>query len=343
MPLEIDGSYGEGGGQILRTALALSSITGKSIYIKNIRKRRKTPGLLQQHLTCIKAAGQATNARVKGAEFRSEELYFEPQSPRPGSYSFDVAEERGSAGATSLVLQAIMPILVYASHSSTVRIRGGTHTEWSPPFHYLQEVLAPMLSKLGIKISLALKRWGFYPRGGGEIEVKIQPCRDIKGINVTSAGTLKSIRGVSVVSSLPISIAERQKLQAITRLRDFSPQIEVVRVLAQSPGTFFFIVGDFENVSAGFSSLGKPGKPAEKVADEACDNFLNYYESKKALDKHLADQIILYLALAKTRSVFTTSCVSQHLLTNVWVIKKFLDRLISVKGALGEPGEVEVH
>jgi RNA 3'-terminal phosphate cyclase (ATP) len=342
MALEIDGSYGEGGGQILRTTLALSSITGKSIHIKNIRKGRKKPGLLQQHLTCIKAARQATDAKVEGATFRSEELYFEPQSPKAGSYYFDVAEERGSAGATSLVLQAIMPILVYAPGSSTVRIKGGTHTEWSPPFHYLQEVLAPMLSKLGIEISLSLKRWGFYPRGGGEVEVRIKSCKDMRGVHITNAGTLKSIRGMSIVSALPISIAERQKLQAISRLKDFSPQIEVVKVSAQSPGTFFFIIGNFENMRTGFSSLGKLGKPAEKVADEACDEFLNHYKSKKALDKYLADQIILYLALAKAKSMFTTSCVSQHLLTNIWVIKKFLNRSITIKGTLGETGEVEI-
>ncbi|MDI6840110.1 MAG: RNA 3'-terminal phosphate cyclase [bacterium] len=343
--IEIDGSYGEGGGQILRIALALASITGKSVHIKNIRKGRNPAGLLQQHLTCVKAAAKISNASAEGIKFGSQELWFEPGNIIDGQFSFDVAEEKGSAGATTLVLQTILPILLYANEPSVVSIKGGTHTNWSPSFHYIQKVLQPTLNKLGIDFEVSLLRWGFYPIGKGELEVMVKPMgkNQIKGIGLVEHGSFEKLRGISVVSGLPISIAERQANEAKRVLKDFYPEIGVSKVTAYSKGTFFFLLAEFENTLAGFSSLGERGKPAEKVAREACNEFLYYYNSGQAIDQWLADQIIPYLALAREKSVFTTSRISNHLLTNIWVITKFLDTKIEVQGELGHPGKVELN
>lgn len=341
--ITIDGSYGEGGGQILRTALALSCITNKAVHITNIRKGRHKPGLLQQHLTCVKAAKKITRAKVKGDEFRSQELLFEPAEIESGKYFFNVAEERGSAGSVTLVLQTILPILIRANESSSVSISGGTHTKWSPPVHYTQKVLQSTLKSLGLDVSVALKKWGFYPIGKGEIEVKIESTDQIKDINLAERGSLQCLSGISVVAGLPLSIAERQKREVKRNLKDWTPEIEVLEVSTASKGTFVFLLAEFENLVAGFSALGEPGKLAEKVADEACDDFLYYYNSGQAIEQWLADQIILFLALAKENSVFTTSKISQHLLTNIWVIKKFLDANIEIAGELDKPGKVQIN
>ncbi|MCK4353246.1 RNA 3'-phosphate cyclase [candidate division WOR-3 bacterium] len=355
--IEIDGSYGEGGGQILRTALALSAITKKPLHISNIRKGRRVSGLLQQHLTCVRAAGEITNAKLKGDGFRSQELWFEPNEIKGGNFSFDVARERGSAGATTLVLQTILPILLYADKLSVVKIKGGTHTKWSPPFHYISWVLQPTLKKLGIGFSCSLKKCGFYPIGKGEIEVKTEVRRqktedrsqktedrsEIKGIELIERGKFRSLNGISVVAGLPLSIAKRQREEAFRCLKDFSPKIEVSEVSAYSKGTFFFLLAKFENTVAGFSAIGERGKPAEKVAKEACDKFLYYYNSEQAVEQWLADQIILFLALTSKSSCFTTSRISKHLLTNIWVIRQFLDIKIEVTGEFGSPGKIAIN
>lgn len=337
--LEIDGSYGEGGGQILRTALALSCITGKRIHIFNIRKGRKKPGLMQQHLTCIKSAKQISDAKTEGAEFGSQELFFSPKKIRGGDFIFNVAEEKGSAGATTLVLQTILPILLFADKPSKVVIKGGTHTNWSPPFHYTEQVLVPTLAQMSINVSLSLKKWGFYPIGKGEIQANIQPVTGIKGVSLVNRGEIKNLRGISVVSGLPRSIAEREKSEAERELKDFTPAIDILEVNAFSKGNFFFLFSE----TAGFSALGERGKPAETVAQECCKSFLSFYKTNKAIDGHLADQLIIFAALSKEKTVFSTSKISNHLFTNVWVTRKFLDSEISISGESGKPGIVEIN
>ncbi len=336
----IDGSYGEGGGQILRSSLCMSCITGKAFHIYNIRKGRKKPGLMQQHLTSVQAAREISDADVKGAEYGSTELEFRPKTLKSGKFIFDVAEERGSAGSTALVLQAIMVPLLKAKNVSEIILKGGTHTEWSPPYHYLEWVLFPMLKKLGIKIESKLKKWGFYPRGGGEIYIKINPVEEIKNWDFTERGRLQKLWGISVVCDLPRHIAERQRRASYNLLRRYSPEIEIWEVKGLSKGTFFFLVAEYENSICGFSSLGAPGKPAEKVGEEATEEFLKHEKRGGALDKHLADQIINFLTLGKGEFRFTTSEITLHLLTNIWVIKKFKDVEIKIKGKEGERGEI---
>ena len=336
--LEIDGSFGEAGGQILRTALGLSALLARPFRMFNIRKGRKRPGLMPQHLTGVRALAHISGAKVKGDSEGSTELVFEPVEARPGDYFFDI----GTAGSTSLLLQAVLPPLVLAKAGSRVTLKGGTHVPFSPPFHYISEVFVPMLNMLGIHVKVSIERYGFYPKGGGSIVVEVGPAADIKGLDLTERGKIRKIRGVSGVANLPRSIAERQKNALLRALGMDGPgvEIELLQAPAFGAGTFVFLRSEAENCFAGFSALGERGKKAEVVGEEAAREFLDYYYTPACLDLHLADQIVLYLALSKEGSSFTTSRVTSHLLTNLRVIEKFLGASCRVEGEQGRPGKV---
>jgi len=321
--LKIDGSHGEGGGQILRTALALAAILQQPVEIGNIRAGRKKPGLRPQHLTAVKAMASITAGKVVGAELGSTSLSFEPLRIVPGSYSFDV----GTAGSTSLVLQGMIPALLFAKEGSRVVITGGTHVPWSPCFHYVRDVLLPALKRLGGVLQLEIKRWGWYPKGGGKVIASISPATELRGIDLTWRGKLQDTYVLSAVSNLSMSIAERQRDQALKRFSDHGdemPRTELLNGPSPGTGTVAFIGARFENVAAGFTSLGKKGKPAEKVADNACSDFFEFVASGAAVDDHLADQLVLYMTLAKGRSSLIASRITRHLATNIWVIEQFL-------------------
>ncbi len=333
MTIKIDGSYGEGGGQILRTSLSLSCVTKRPIEIFNIRKGRKNPGLQPQHLTCVKAAQTISDAEVHGAELQSQNLVFMPKEINGGDYSFDVGEIKGSAGSASLVIQTLLLPLSYAEAPSTVTIIGGTHVPWSPSFHYLRDVFGNAISKMGYKVSLDIERWGWYPIGGGKIKAVIKPAKELSAINIAERGRLKAVTGISAVSNLPLSIAERQRDKGISILKKngIEADIEIINAPSYGKGTFFFLLAEFENSAAGFSSLGAIGKKTEDVAGEACKELLDFIETKGAIDPHLSDQLILYTTMARMESDFTTSRITQHLLTNIWVIKQFMTAEIKVE------------
>ncbi|KPK39689.1 MAG: hypothetical protein AMJ78_08105 [Omnitrophica WOR_2 bacterium SM23_29] len=351
--LRIDGSYGEGGGQILRTALSLSCITAKPIEIYNIRKGRPKPGLQPQHLTCVKGAAEICDAKVEGAELGSERIRFSPAKIKSGKFTFDVAEKKGSAGSIGLIFQTIFPPLALSGAESEVVLYGGTHVPWSPSFHYLKYVFLQMIKKLGVQADIDIERWGWYPIGKGKIVAKIYPKREGINLNLESRGELKKLTGISAVSNLPLSIAERQKNKGIKILDKYGLKIDVELIEAPSlgKGTLFFILAEFENCLAGFDALGAIGKRAEDVAKEACEDFLRYYQAKShspegggaCLEPHLADQLILYLALENKKASFTTSLVSRHLSTNVWTVKNFLPVDILVAGSEGGPGRFIIN
>ncbi len=347
--ITIDGSYGEGGGQVLRTSLSLSALLGEAVRIENIRAKRPKPGLQAQHLTGVLATAQICNAELKGAELGSQTLTFAPQSPpQAGDYTFDVAEARkgGSAGSTSLVFQTLLLSLAFAGGDSHLTIRGGTHVAWSPPFHYLEHVYLPTLARMGIEATVEINQWGWYPIGGGEIRAKIRgqgtgdkglspaSSRPLTSINLIERGELKRLWGISALSNLPAHIGQRQKRQAerLLRERGFTPEIEIVDAPSPGQGTVVFLVAEFENVAAGFTSYGARGKRAEKVAEEACREFIQYYDSRQALDKHLADQLILPMSLAAGQSGFTTCEVTQHLQTNVGVVERLMGLKAEIEG-----------
>jgi RNA 3'-terminal phosphate cyclase (ATP) len=342
MYLQIDGNYGEGGGQILRTTLSLSCVLKKPVEITNIRKGRKIPGLQPQHLTSVNACKSISEAEVEGNKLQSLTLRFNPQRSKGGDFTFNVAEEKRSAGSTSLVLQAILLPLSLSDQRSELNLLGGTHVPWSPPFDYLKEVFVPMMRKIGEQIELRINKWGWYPKGGGEVHCMIHPTEKLLPLNLTQRGKLLNLTGCSVVSNLPIPIAERQKNQALKILKEknYSPEIKIVQASSIGQGTFFFLKAEFENSLAGFGALGEIGKRAEKVAEEACLEFLEFMQTKAAVDPHLSDQLIPYLALADGGSSFTVSRISQHLLTNIWVVQHFLPTKITVEGKEGGEGKV---
>jgi RNA 3'-terminal phosphate cyclase (ATP) len=339
--IEIDGSYGEGGGQILRTALSLSAILRRPFTIHHIRSNRQNPGLQAQHLEGVEALARITEAQIEGVKFGSQKITFIPKTILSGDYQFEVR----TAGSVTLILQAIFLPLCLSNEKSKLTLVGGTHVPWSPSFHYLSEVLLPTLKSIGVSAEAVIEKWGFYPRGGGKIQLKINPVQELKPVSLVNRGSLKKIRGLSAISNLPKHVAERQKEQALKRIQRELRMDAEIDILYDAPsngqGSFLFLLAEYEKTLAGFSSLGSRGKPAEKVADEAVDSLKDYIESDGCVDSHLGDQLVPFMALAKGNSSFTTIQMTEHLLTNLWVIQHFLEGTISRWGERGERGRVE--
>lgn len=338
--IEIDGSFGEGGGQILRTSLSLSCLLKKPFRIFNIRKGRKKPGLMPQHLTAVRMAQLISSARVKGDEIGSKELYFEPQDIKPGEIFYDI----GTAGSTMLVLQTILPCLAFSKDKSLVILKGGTHVPMSPCYHYVEKVFCKFLKRIGINLNLSIEQYGFYPRGGGCIKAEIEPAKEIRPLRLLEPGRLMRIEGISGVANLPLSIAERQREAFLKNISQLSAPAEIKSLALKSPGqgTFIFIEAIHEDSIAGFSSLGERGKKAEKVGEEAAEKLLRHLKTSKALDLNMADQIVLYLSLTEQVSEFSTSEITGHLITNLWVLKRFLCIEYTINGKEGESGDVRI-
>lgn len=332
--IRIDGGYGEGGGQILRTALSLSAILGAPFEMANIRRNRKTPGLRPQHLVAVQALSALTSAKTAGAELSSTRLSFDPGPIEAGDYAFDV----GTAGSAVLVLQSMLPPLLFAGGPSRVRITGGTHVPWSPSFHYFRDVFLPLLEEMGGVVRTEISTWGFHPKGGGKIESIVSPLETLRAVDRTVRGELREVEGFSAVSNLPRSIGERQRKSSLRRLEAAGcppPRIQIVAPSSRGPGTVVFLKAAFERSAAGFTSLGEKGKPAEKVADEACAAFLEFMKSDAAVDRHLGDQMVPYMALAKGPSSLSASSITKHLLANVWVVQQFLSAGFDVNEETG--------
>lgn len=339
--IEIDASFGEGGGQILRSALALSEITGAPMRLTNIRARRPQPGLKPQHLKAVEAAAQISAARVEGATPGSRMLVFEPTGLESGQYAFDI----GTAGSTSLLLQTVWLPLSFAAGPSRLSLTGGTHVPWSPCFHYLQWQWLPYLAEIGYHVECTLERAGFYPRGGGIVHANIVPSRHLAPLHLTERGRLLRIRGLSAVGKLDRSIAERQKRQALERLLELGVplEIEVTEVPAVAPGTFIVLQAEFEGGRCCAFALGARHKRAEKVADEAVDELLADIAAGGAIDAWLADQLLLPLAFVPAQSALSVCRVSQHLRTNAELLGYFLPVKVAIEGEIGEPGRVFVE
>jgi len=349
--IHIDGSHGEGGGQILRTALALSALTGRAVTLDRIRAGRRNPGLRPQHLAVVRAMAAICSAHVESDAVDSRTLSFAPTTPPvAGHYALDIGEiaGRGSAGSVTLLLQALLVPLALAEGDSRLELVGGTHVRWSPPYHYVTQVYLPILARIGIRARLELPMWGWYPRGGGRLVADITGRGRASGalspLDLTERAKLLGVEGLSAASNLPKHVMERQRDQALQRLRSrhIKGDIEMQAAPSPGPGTMLFLRARYEGLDAGFVGYGRLRYPAERVADDAFEAFDAHRKSRMALDPHLADQVLLPLCLAPSASIYTTSEITRHLMTNAWVIEHFLEREITLTGEEGQPGTVRV-
>jgi len=342
--ITVDGAYGEGGGQVLRTALSLAAITGQGFRLEHIRARRPDPGLHAQHLTAVHAVAELCDAELEGAELGSRTVTFLPRSlPRPGHYRWDV----GTAGSTTLILQAVLWPLALADGPSSVELLGGTHVAWSPPADYVRDVYLWMLAQAtgGVLAHLEVGCWGWFPLGGGQLSVQIYGGTEIASLRVLERGALRQVSVLSAASNLPGHIVERQALRAESCLRKqgIVPRVEVLESPSPGKGTVVFILAEYEHTRAGFTAYGRLRKPAEGVAEEACRAFVRYHRRGQPVDQHLGDQLLLPMALAHGTTEYAVSVVTQHLLTSAWLIGHFLTVEVSVSGKERNTGVVAIR
>lgn len=344
-PIVIDGSQGEGGGQILRTTVGLAAALRIPVQVVHIRAGRAKPGLRAQHLAAIQAAASICNADVQGLQIGSGELTFLPGEVSSGQFRFDI----GTAGSTVLVLQTVLPALLVAEGESDVTVTGGTHNPLAPCFEYLRDVFGLLASAANVQAYFELIRAGFYPAGGGEIRMQLRGLADrsnVAPLRLSSRGELKYVEGISAISpSLPTHVAERQARQTLARLAaaGFKASIEQASWDSLSPGTVVFVRAVFSRSVAGAYAIGRRGEPAEKVADEAVDALLEFVDSPGVVDSWAADQLVPVAALCPQESHFRTERVTNHLLTNVDVVRQLTERTITVAGERDEPGMVTIE
>ncbi len=338
--LTIDGAYGEGGGQVLRSALTLALVTGRPFRLVNIRAGRKHPGLRPQHLAAIQGAADISGARCDGARVNATELTFRPGRVIPGNHRVAI----GTAGSAPLVLQTLLLPLSLATGPSKVTVSGGTHVPWSPSFHYLAWQWAPFMERLGCRVQLHLRQAGYYPRGGGLIEAVTEGSASLRPLVLPDRGPLLALRIISLVSNLPESIARRQADRLVQRLRPcgIEPSCEIVRQPGRGRGTALTVLAQCEHSALCCNALGAPGKPAEQIADQVADELLAMLATNGAVDPYLADQLLLPLALVPGSSCLRTTGVSSHLLTNAWLIGHFLSAAIDIDARPGQPGMIRV-
>jgi RNA 3'-terminal phosphate cyclase (ATP) len=334
--VELDGSRGEGGGQILRTALTLSLLTGRPFRMKKIRANRPKPGLRPQHLKAVEAAAMLGHAEVNGLGVGIRELIFEPKDYEPRDLDVDI----GTAGSTGLVLQTLhLPIAMRATGTVSLELTGGTFNPMAPPFSFLETTWRQFLAAFGMSLELSMPAAGFFPRGGGKLVARIAPASPAAFVQSTR-GPLIKVHGIAGVSNLADNIAERMQKRAIARLaaKGLECEIELVRWPGPGQGAAISLTANHsETVPAAFVGLGERGRPSEAVADLAVDQFFAFEAiADAAVDSHSADQILLPLAFAPGRSEFTVSEVTEHLRTNVHTIRAFLERSITVEEDQGE-------
>lgn len=325
----LDGSQGEGGGQIVRTALTLSCVLGAPVQIENIRAGRKPSGLRPQHLTAIQAAAQICDAGIEGVQVGSRTVRFEPGSPaRPGQYEWAV----GTAGSAPLVIQTVLLPLALAGGPSTIRVFGGTHVPGSPSGHYLRDVVMPVLLSMGADLEIYMDAYGWIPEGGGSMSVHVAGGAQLAGLDMRERGPIERVFGLAVGCNLPSHIPQRIANRALNLLETMDTPLDIrpCRTRSTSTGAGIFLAVEYANGRGGIGVLGRKGMPSETVAEQAVTELLELHDSGAATDEHLADQLVVPLALAQGPSAYTTRAITPHLATNADVVRAFLDRPIAL-------------
>ena len=329
--IKIDGSHGEGGGQIIRSALALSIVTGKSFEIEHIRGNRKRPGLLKQHLTGVNAARTICHGDARGAELHSSRLVFSPGDITPGNYQFQI----GSAGSTTLVVQTILPALMIANGESQIVVQGGTHNMAAPPFDFLDRCYLPLVERMGPRFQRNLNSWGFFPAGGGEVVFDIQPVSKLKGFDLVERVGKPQPRVCAIVSKLPLHIGERE-CSVIRRKSNWNSNCFQTIEVEHSPGPGNVVMIELisQNVTELFTGFGRRGIKAEDVARQVFRDAKKYLDAKAPVGEYLADQLLLPMGLAAahgSKSQFRTHILSDHSKTHMDILRMFLDIHIQVE------------
>lgn len=337
----VDGSIMEGGGQLLRMATAYSTILGEPVKVTNIRAKRSNPGLRPQHLTTLKALAEVCGARTRGLELGSQEIELHPRSIRGGTYQIDI----GTAGSISLLLQCLVPVAGYADKPVTLNIRGGTAVRWSPPIPFLEHIVWRAYQKIGMNNRVDVRRHGFYPKGGGGVEVRITPVKVLKPLIAVEREEVQDLKGISLCGKLPLHIAERQAKSAshVLKKAGFQPQISVKKLDVDpfSPGSMICIWLDSAQSFVGADSLGERGKPAENVGREAAESLIRQLRTGACTDLHTADHLILPVSLAEGESEFSTSELTLHTLTAIELAKTFTGCSFVVDGEMGQPAKIK--
>lgn len=346
--IEIDGAEGEGGGQIVRTSLALAALTGRALRLRNIRAGRARPGLMRQHLTCARAVAEIAGATLEGGTIGSSELTLRPPRgtsagpamPSGGHFEFAI----GTAGSTTLVLQTLLPLLLHADAPSTVRVTGGTHNPAAPPFEFLRDSFVPVLAQTGAAVTVELERHGFVPAGGGAVRMHVTPAPRLSGVELLERGEVTEHRARALVSSLPTKIGERELRTVRKRLNWSEGECAVEQVDAAGPGNALLLTAVSPGGTAVFSGFGMHNVTAERVAAQACGRYRTWLASGAPVCPHLADQVLLPMALAARAgeaSVFRTEKLTQHARTHINLVRRLLGVTVTTKD-LGRDG-VRVH
>ncbi len=346
--IEIDGSMGEGGGQILRNAVSLSAVLMKPIRVYNIRARRSNPGLRPQHLTGVKAVAALSSAEVSGLHVSSREIIFRPRILRGGRMVFDA----GTAGSTTLILQSLMPVMAFSREPVEVELRGGTNNPMAPPVEYFQHVLLPTLERMGCRFQVELLRRGFYPRGGGVIRARSAPVEGLKPIRLMESDGVRRIRGLSYSCRLPAHIVERMASTAEKILKNAGyGDVYVERQALQpgdstcsiDPGCGIILVAELESGALlAADNLGKLGVPAERIAEEAAQSILKQLETGAPVDKHLGDQLVIWAALASGISEYRVAELTAHTTTSIDLCRIMAGIRAEVDGELGKPATIRI-
>ena len=343
--VHIDGSQGEGGGQILRTSVGLAAAMGKPVHVTDIRARRQRPGLRPQHLAALRAAAAVCDAEVTGTEIGSKEITFTPGRRKAGTFRFDI----GTAGSGTLVLQTILPALMLADGDSDVTVTGGTHNPLAPCFEYFRDVFLTLAGAANLHAYAEMIKAGFYPSAGGEIRMQVRglvSADNVQPLRLTGRGDLRYVEGLSAASySLAAHIIERQSSQVLARFAAARLKASIEQAVWEtfSPGTVVFLRAVFGRSVAGCFALGARAKPAERVADEAAEELLAFIDSAGAVDAHAADQLLAIAALAPAESRYVTERVTDHLQTNADVIQQMTGRQIDIEPGEGTSARVVVH